>query len=57
MHPEVFKYSPCYLSQHIVPSSGCAQHAPLFSSWVLLGVQQAVESVGFEQQDDAETTG
>ena len=41
-----------YLSQQADPSAGCAQQAPLFSSTVLLGVQQAVPFDGCEQQDD-----
>jgi hypothetical protein len=42
-----------YLSQHEDPSSGCAQHAPLFSSFVWLGVQQTEVSFLGVQQDEA----
>jgi hypothetical protein len=42
-----------YLSQHDEPSSGCAQHAPLLSSFVSLGVQQTVALFFGAQQDEA----
>ena len=40
-----------YLSQHAAPSAGWAQQAPLFSSALLLGVQQADPVEGCEQQE------
>lgn len=46
-------FLPAYLSQQADPSAGCAQQAPLFSSLLLLGVQQAAPLVGVEQQEDS----
>ena len=42
-----------YLLQHEEPSSGCAQQAPLFSSGLLLGVQQVVADfdTGVQHED------
>ena len=41
-----------YLLQHAVPSEGCAQHAPSFSSFVLLGVQQEVSGCFVVQHEE-----
>jgi hypothetical protein len=50
------KNSNCYLLQHEDPSSGCAQQAPSFSSFVLLGVQQTAASFFGVQHDEAATS-
>jgi hypothetical protein len=44
-----------YLLQHAEPSDGCGQHAPPFSSGLLLGVQhaEAVSFFGVQQEDCA----
>jgi len=42
--------------QQAEPFSGCAQQAPLFSSGLLLGVQQAEAFEGLEQQEDSGVT-
>jgi hypothetical protein len=42
----------CYLLQQAEPSSGCAQHAPLLSSFVWLGVQHTEASfLGVQQEE------
>jgi hypothetical protein len=43
------------LSQQDDPSSGWAQHAPLFSSFVSLGVQQTAAPLLGVQQEEAST--
>jgi hypothetical protein len=43
-----------YLSQQEEPSSGCAQHAPLLSTFVSLGVQQTEALFLGVQQDEAD---
>jgi len=48
------KIGSSYLSQQDEPSSGCAQHAPLFSSFVSLGVQQTEVLFFGVQHDEAE---
>lgn len=47
------KSSLYYLSQQADPSTGCAQHAPLFSSFDSLGVQHTAATFVGAQQDDA----
>jgi hypothetical protein len=44
------------LSQQELPSTGCAQHAPLFSSFVTLGVQHTRASLLGAQHDEATTS-
>jgi len=46
----------CYLSQQELPSTGCVQHAPLFSSFVTLGVQHTGASLLGAQHDEATTS-
>jgi hypothetical protein len=45
-----------HLLQHPEPSSGCAQHAPLLSDFVSLGVQQTERSFFGVQQLDVATS-